>query len=61
MSVRKGPVFCYVFSFSPFDDEGMGAEMAVTSRIKYCDMDGDGKYELKGNGLGRILVPDWAR
>ncbi len=62
LSVGRGKVFCYVYSITPFTDEGRGEAMAVTSKIKFCDVDGDGKYELRGDGLfGVIKVPDWAK
>ncbi len=61
LSVGRGNVFCYVYSITPFTDEGRGDAMAVTSKIKFCDVDGDGKYELRGNGFGVITVPDWAK
>ena len=61
LSVRGGRVFCFIYWFSPFENEGRGNEIGVTSAYKFCDMDGDGKYELKGNGLGLPIVPNWAK
>jgi len=61
LSVGGGKVFCFIYWFSPFTNEGLGDEIGVTSAYKFCDMDGDGKYELKRNGFGMPIVPNWAK
>ena len=61
LSVRGGKIFCFIYSVSPFTKEGLGELIAVTSKYKFWDMDGDGKYELKGDGLGPVTVPNWAK
>ncbi|MEP6848362.1 MAG: hypothetical protein ABI999_05860 [Acidobacteriota bacterium] len=61
LSGRDGKAFCFIYTFSPFTDEGRGEEMTVIAKSRLCDMDGDGKFELKGDGLGAVVVADWAK
>lgn len=58
LSVGKGRVFCYVYSLVPYEN---GHAIPMTTKAKLCDMNGDGKYELRGSGFGTVTVPDWAR
>jgi len=58
LSVGTGKVFCYVYWLVPYRD---GHAIPTTTKAKLCDMDGDGKYELRGTGFGIVTVPDWAK
>lgn len=58
LSVGKGKVFCYVYWLVPYKND---KAIPVTTKAKLCDMDGDGKYELRGSGFGVDIVPDWAK
>ena len=58
LSIGKGRVFCYVYWLVPYEN---GHAIPMTTKAKLCDMDGDGKYELRGSGFGVVTVPDWAK
>ncbi len=60
-SVGSGKVFCYSYAVSPFTKEGSGDEIPAVWNYRYCDTDGDGKFELKDDHMGMIVVPDWAK
>ena len=56
-SVGRGKVFCYVYSISLISG---GHPIAAATNLRHCDMDGDGIFELRGNGWV-ATVPEWAK
>ena len=58
LRIGDGKIYCHEYAIVPYG-KGGGNAIGVTTKYSFCDLDGDGKFERKGNGLRN--PPDWTK